>query len=396
MTHKSPRLTLALLIAASLLISTGLFVALSGDDPAPTPNNQAEAQDNDAERPGRPLTPSGTRPPSSNTRSRQRAPAATSPTDRARPDDAKAPGVEGEFVSRLDEIAGWDLADYAKVADDEGWDEGMRQEFENWLMRPEHWDKTCSLARDVVSRSPRSEQTFEEIPEGASPGPVWLLRWHEVAVPIPAIQFTRLRVYRHNVTRKPTFFLYNPDMTVLIGLQPRAQIQGAFMKMPGDDSRALTQQLFDGPVSREELLTKGFQNTPEDISCEPGQWKKDAAIAVSLTYKGKGSPKVVYAIGEHPGWVSSRDAGGRRVWDARIFPMSLDEELTVAYSLTSGGLHDNIGALTGSLTEDTAPGRPTWIDALSVALTADTPEGWAALDDAMADGVMEQYQRTLK
>ncbi len=385
-------------IGVCALLSGVIFAVLSSnqetDQPPNPPIQTPAARDRNVQNTS---SPPSSPPPKGSPKAPNRPP---EPKPAAQPKDEPPPTPQSpreEWTGRLDEIAKWSADDYDRIAKEEGWDHEMKRDFEAWLMRPEHWDKTCNLTRDITAQDPRSARTFDPSPEAPPSLPVWLLRWQGVSIPIPAIDYERLRIYRNNKTLKPTFFLYSGSETlsVLIAIHPDEPFEHAFPRMEPGESRELTNQAFgnDG-VSFEELVVKGYENTSKDITCEPDQWKRDASTVASLQTKNLKEGDGIYNFPNTPGWVWKRRSSQKTLWDGRLFPLEIEEELTVAYSVINDTSFSQIGLMVGRVEADTAPARPLWLDALGRALTTDSPADWQALDNALQGGSITTYEKT--
>ena len=152
------------------------------------------------------------------------APKAAPPVPRAAEltDDYK-----GDFDKRLEEIAGWTAEDFHRISGEEGWEIDRVAEFKGRLLRPEHWDRTCKLARSLIDEDPQSRKTFQEPAPVAAEATYWVGRWHGVAFPVPAVAYKRLRIYRDARHGRPTFFLHADALSMLVGIHPTTPFEQA-------------------------------------------------------------------------------------------------------------------------------------------------------------------------
>ncbi len=384
-----PSTLIATLTALACAFALGAW--LSGWNPEP--KGVPAGQDGAPAEGARQTAPTRTTPPSAAGgagRAEERAAPASAPGSAPMTGDYKA-----DFLARLPEIAAWSGEDFLRISREERWEEDRVAEFKGRLLSPEHWDKTCRLAREVLAQSPASHQTFELPPEAVG-APFWAMQWREVTIPVPATVYKRLRIYRDARHGKPTFFLHADALSLLVGVHPPSPMDRAVPGLPAAESREATRALYGGPVSFQELTLKGFQNTPEDIACEPGRWKTEIPVAVALTHKGTGGAAQVLRPGDHPGWIWKKPSGQKILWDARLFPMTINEELTIALRVSADAPEANLGAFIGRAPGDAgqAADRPPWLDALFKAISSDASEDWNALDEAVKGSTLESYQKT--
>lgn len=290
------------------------------------------------------------------------------------------------------------------------------------------WPRHCrklrrSLPKNVVY-DPRPGQPFV--------APAWKLKWQGTTLAIPAVNYQELTVVRQS---NGEFFLAlqaqaarppqtsppqtspsaighstvsNSDMasdvTVVLSrsavqkpIQDVRVASTVFNDMASDNlgqqplqgrrnlrqGQLLTQRLFDGPVSEDEILELAYRHQSRDLSCDLAAWEDELPIAIALDMRQEEAKTVVAAyprVGQQAGRVLRHRRGAvtgkerrnnttanRTEWQIQLGDSSQNRS-EVWISLPEGHISSNVGLGMGQDNWWEAKDRPAWLDTLEAAL----------------------------
>lgn len=285
------------------------------------------------------------------------------------------------------------------------------------------WPHHCrklrrSLPKNVVY-DPRPGQPFV--------APAWKLTWQGTTLAIPAVNYQDLTVVRQPngefllvlQANNPSSHLSNSpspkahaagDVTVVLSRSPVQKpihdvrvASAVFNEMESDSlgdhslqgrrnlrrGQLLTQRLFDGPVSEDEILELAYRHQSRDLSCDLAKWEDELPIAIALDMRQQAAKTVVAAyprVGQQAGRVIRHrreeartehhrkdGAPNRTEWQIQLGDHSKSRS-EVWISLPEGHLSSNVGLGMGQDNWWEAKDRPVWLNTLETALATPTRE----------------------
>jgi hypothetical protein len=260
------------------------------------------------------------------------------------------------------------------------------------------WQRDCrSLKREWVGQ-PRQNLLYTQPPQKLPNSPLWILRVDGLTIPIPALAYDQVKVFRDDVTGLPNLFLNKSGGGGFIGIlrseiPPTPQgwdLSGLVPTAP--PSQEWLKQELGNPTSVEALFASSLQHRPQELSCNINRWQIEIPIALSLQTK-KSFPleklSTVYpGKTEEGSWIAS--GKGKTYVEWRAVETHPKHQSRITIRIPRSSAFTDIGSGIGRTDLQSSAGRPAWLDPLQVALDKDQPAEWQALADALATAGMSK------
>ncbi len=254
------------------------------------------------------------------------------------------------------------------------------------------WRQNCRALKQEWSGQPRQNLLYTQPTHKLPTSPLWILRVDGITIPIPAIAYDQMKVFRDDVTGLPSLFLNKSGKGGFVGIlrsetAPTPQgwdLSGLVPTAP--PSQEWLKQELGNPLSVEELFALSLQHRPQELSCNTNRWQIEIPIALSLQTKNRFPLEKLLAV--YPGktekvsWIASGEGNTYREWRALETHPKHQSRITVRIPRSSS--FTDIGLGIGKTDLPSAAGRPAWLDSLQAALDKDQPAEWQALADALA------------
>ncbi len=256
----------------------------------------------------------------------------------------------------------------------------------------EGWE--CESLRDSLENEPAANLVYSDRPPVPSDLSVWKFDRGGVTVPVPAVAYTDVLVVRPQPETPVLVYFFkeaeDDSIRTIIGQYPKEEpIVDLFSpdSEPTDEGRALTEQLFGGPVALETLIDLGYEHRPDDLTCEDDRWQTEVPVGLGLILSSLGAPggepQAVYRQ-DSGGWLIKSEQDNWVAWQASI--LRSDSYIDISTILPASHPAANLGlaidhSSLASVTE--AADRPQWLDVLETAIAEDTEASWEAFASAI-------------
>ncbi|MGR3276178.1 hypothetical protein ACSYAD_13805 [Acaryochloris marina NIES-2412] len=251
------------------------------------------------------------------------------------------------------------------------------------------WPQHCQKLRQELSQQPGGKITYQPLPKDRASQPSWKLNWYGRQIPIPAIQYTDVLVIRDKDDSSVLLKGQIADQTasVVLSRSPKiepmvdifAEIADSGTAQNSSEGIALTQKLFGGPVSVEQLSDLGYRHTLADITCDKANWQEEVPIALALIIKDIAAPigPSTSAYNLNPGILLASQSESKDKWWSKWHDEQYDVE--VILTLPKDHQQGNLGFALGKADGPVAPNVPVWLGQLETAIANPTQQNWQAL-----------------
>ena len=260
------------------------------------------------------------------------------------------------------------------------------------------WPQRCQKLKEELSQQPGVNVTYQPLPKDIVRQPSWKLTWYGRQIPLPAIQYTDVLVIQNKDNSLLLLEGQIAGQTASIALSrfPKAEpLADIFTEYVGpgkaqtsSDGIALTQKLFGGPVSLEQLSAIGYRHTLADVTCDEAKWQEEVPIAIALIIKGIAIPigPKTSAYNLNPGVLIAGQSESKGQWWSQWHDEKYDTDLKL--TLPEGHQQGNLGFALGQTDWPVAPNAPVWLGQLEAAIANPTRQNWQALQVALKKAKM--------
>jgi hypothetical protein len=263
------------------------------------------------------------------------------------------------------------------------------------------WPKQCQALKQTLSQQPELNLVYQPRPATVKVPSSWAINWVGQRVPIPAIAYGEVIVFQSSDHSSHAFLkgtLKGQPVKVVLGsavqIAPMEDVSAmadwnSGQAVVSEQGKAMTKQLFGGPVKNSDLIDLGYRHTPADLRCGAQNWQTDLPMAMALSLKGiaqPNSPTAVYELAR--GQVGHSPKEQQDVWTAQWNPEGLTAEATL--QLPKGHDYGPIWLAIGQSDWQAAPNPPQWLGALETAVAKPERPNWLALAAALKQAGMSE------
>jgi hypothetical protein len=255
------------------------------------------------------------------------------------------------------------------------------------------WPQNCrSLKHEWASQS-RQNLLYTQPTQNPPHSPLWILQVNGITIPIPAIAYNQVNVFRDDLTGLPSMFLNKSGKGGFVGIlrsetdsTPQGWDLSGLLPTTAPPSQEWLKQELGNPISVEALFALSLQHRPQELSCSINRWQIEIPISLSLQTKKNFPLEKLLAV--YPGktekvsWIASGQGSTYMEWRAAETYPKHQSRITIRVPRSSA--FTDIGSGIGRTDLQSSSGRPAWLDLLQVALDKDQPAEWQALANALA------------
>jgi hypothetical protein len=260
------------------------------------------------------------------------------------------------------------------------------------------WRQNCRALKHEWSGQPRQNLLYTQPTHKLPNSPLWILQIDGITIPIPAIAYDQVKVFRDDVTGLPNLFLNKSGKGGFVGIlrnetTPAPEgwdLYGLVSTAP--PSQEWLKQELGNPPSEEALFASSLKHLPQELSCNTNRWQIEIPIALSLQTKNRFPLEKLLTV--YPGktekisWIASGEGNTYMEWRAvETYPK---HQSLITIRIPRSSSFTDIGLGIGRTDLQSSSGRPAWLDSLQVALDKDQPAEWQALADALAAAGMSR------